>query len=682
MAQLDLQSHSEMARIIVDNSHDMIFVVDMDSFEIVFANQTAIDELGYSLEQMREVGIDGLRKPLEQGQEFSDHLEKLEQNRSVTDYANVQRRDGSLFPVEANTALVEEGAKRYNVAIVRDISDRVDAQQRLRELNRSLEQEVEKQTASLQKNVAFLKSYQRVVDASSIVSKSDINGKITYANDNFCKLTGYSKEEVIGKPHSIVRHPDTNPEVFKDLWTTIKAKKIWKGILKNRKKDGSHYWVDIVIMPILDENSEIDEFIAVRHDITELVDNRKNLERLATTDTLTGYGNRFKLLEDIKAGTDPAVALIDIDSFNEINDFYGSEFGDEVIKHFATAIYSRLQQTPYRFYHLHGDQCAVLADGAEKGEFIGIIKDLNKQLSSLTFEISQKAISLQTTASISFENKDNLTATADMARKYAKKHRMHFITYSDELHINREYENNIKWTMALKNAFYDDRIVPFYQGIYNNKTQTIEKYECLVRMIDENGKVVSPFFFLDVAKRSKQYITLTKRMIDKAFSYFSGTELSFSINLSLEDIESKLLRQHLFERIERYGVASQLVVELVESEGVNEDNQTVSRFIEDMRNLGVQIAIDDFGTGYSNFAYLIRLNANFVKIDGSMIKNIDRDTDAQEIVKTIIDFAKKRNLQTVAEFVSSREVFDTVCDLGIDYSQGFFIHKPSPEIAQ
>jgi EAL domain-containing protein (putative c-di-GMP-specific phosphodiesterase class I) len=269
-----------------------------------------------------------------------------------------------------------------------------------------------------------------------------------------------------------------------------------------------------------------------------------------------------------------------------------------------------------------------------------------------------------------------------MAKKYAKNKRLHFFIFETSFDFNKEYENNLLWTLKIKEALETDRIVPYFQGIYNNKTQKIEKYECLVRMI-ENGKVISPFFFLDTAKKSKQYLEITKRMIDLTFSEFSQSQYEFSLNLTLEDIESDEMTEYLFDAMKKHKIKkNQLVIEIVESEGIDTHNEKVSKFLRRLKNTGVKIAIDDFGTGYSNFIYLVKFQANYVKIDGSMIKNIDTDQDMQEIVKTIVAFARRMGMKTIAEFVSSQAIFETVQSLGIDYSQGFLLHEPANKMQQ
>jgi PAS domain S-box-containing protein/diguanylate cyclase (GGDEF)-like protein len=675
--KLDIDLNS--AEKFFDNLQDAIFLIAVDTKEIVFANKAAQVLLQMDLNRIRETGIDNIREGVENAQNYDSHLRHLTKEGFVIELANVITASKKKIPVEAHAKVVQIQSRTYNLAIVRDISHRMEYEKKLKDLNTQLKRQVAKKTQYLEKNLAFLKSYKKVIDKSLIVSTSDLGGRITYANENFCTLTGYSQEEVIGKPHSIVRHPDTPKSVFKNMWDTILAKKTWQGLLKNIKKDGSHYWVNITIMPILDENNEISEFIGVRYDVTELIESKRRIESMAQTDTLTNYGNRFKLINDINEYKNPSLALIDIDRFNEINDFYGNQIGDAVIIQFGQKLQEKIKVRGYGLYRLHGDQFAILAPkgGAVFADFI---KELNTNLGHEKFTVAQKTIPFQTTATVSFEPKEQLIATADMAKKYAKSKRLHFFIYDTSFDFNKEYENNLLWTLKIKEALAQNRIVPYFQGIYNNKTQKIEKYECLVRMV-ESDKVISPFFFLQTAKKSKQYLEITRRMIDLCFSKFSQRDDEFSLNLTLEDIECDETTAYLFDAIEKFNIKkNRLVIEMVESEGIDAHNEKVSEFLRRLREKGMKVAIDDFGTGYSNFIYLVKFQANYVKIDGSMIKNIDTDKDMQEIVKTIVAFAQRMGMKTIAEFVSSEPILQTVQSLGIDYSQGFLLHEPASEI--
>ena len=271
---------------------------------------------------------------------------------------------------------------------------------------------------------------------------------------------------------------------------------------------------------------------------------------------------------------------------------------------------------------------------------------------------------------------------ADMALKKAKKMQKHFIVYTDTMQISKEYENNIKWTLELKKAIFENRIIPYFQPILTNKTGKVEKFECLVRLIEKNGKVVSPFEFLEVAKKSRIYPLITKIMITKSFEIFSKLDYEFSINLSVYDILNEDISSFIkFKLLEFKDLTKKVVFEILESEGIDNYDK-IKDFINFAKFLGCKIAIDDFGSGYSNFTHILRLNVDYIKIDSSMIKNIDKDENSQIITRTIVNFAKELGLKTISEFVHSKDVFDKVYELGVDYSQGYYFGEPvsNPEI--
>ena len=528
----------------------------------------------------------------------------------------------------------------------------------------------------LAREIFVLKQYKEATEESNIVSTADLKGNITYVNDKFSDCTLYSKEEVINQPHSLLKGEESK-EIFKELWQTIQTKKTWHGVLKNKRKNGEFYFVNIIIKPILDENNEVLEYIAIRHEITDLIHKTEELEKMLKEDFLTKLGNRYKLLEDIKESSKPALALLDINNFSEINDFYGHEIGDEILQVVADNI-NLLVHKEYNTYRIYSDEFAVLSlNNEEKQIFIDKIKHICNFISSTPIRIKQKEIFIQLTYSMSFEEKNTIKKTANIIKKYVKTHKDVFV-YDKSLEIEKIYEKNILWTLKLKKAFENNNIVPYYQPIYNVNTNRIEKYESLVRLINDDGIAISPYYFLDIAKKSKQYDRLTKIVINKTFEYFKDKDFEFSINLTIEDIKNSDITSLILKTLDGYDT-SKVVFELVESEGIDNFAE-INNFIDKVKELGCKIAIDDFGSGYSNFEYLIRLNADYIKIDGSLIKDILTNKNSEEIVSTIINFSKKQGFKTIAEFVSSKELFDKISELGIDYVQGYYIGEPKKTI--
>ncbi|MEA3522177.1 MAG: EAL domain-containing protein [Campylobacterota bacterium] len=548
----------------------------------------------------------------------------------------------------------------------------------LKFLNEKLEEEITSRTYELQENIAFFESYKMAIDKSSIVTKSDMNGIITYANDNFVSVSGYTYKEIIGKTHNIIRHSDTPDTFFKQFYLKINANKIWKGIIKNRNKNGEDFWVDMVVTPITNAFGETVEYIAVRHDITELMHQREILEKNAYTDSLTGLSNRVKLLQLLPTIERPVIALFDIDNFSQTNDFYGSKIGDKLIIQLSETLSNMMEgEVNSHIFRLNGDEFVILNAQKEKRLFIEEITLILKTIHASASIIDNNEIPLDVSVGISFEIPSLLLSTADIALKHAKKTNKSLIVYNPSLSIEKSYEKNMFWSKELKKAIKNNKLLPYYQPIINNHTGKVEKYESLIRLIDEHDKVISPFFFLEVAKQSKQYHYITQIVIDKAFETFASLDYEFSINLTIEDILDKQIQQYLFTALSQYNIGSRLVFEIVEDEGIENFNE-INEFIIAVKEYGCKIAIDDFGTGYSNFEYLIKLKADFIKIDGSMIKNLESDENSRILVSTIVVFAKKLGMKTIAEFVKDEKIQNLVLELGVDYSQGYYFGEPKP----
>jgi len=541
---------------------------------------------------------------------------------------------------------------------------------------KELEEKVNEKTKELQHTITKLKSYTRALDENSIVSISDTKGKIKYVNDKFCEVTGFTKEELIGKPHSIIKHEDMSKEVFKDMWKTISNKKVWHGQIKNKKKDGTPYIVQSAIIPILNSEGEIEEYIATRYEITELYEKNKEISKLARTDYLTGLGNRFKLNETIKSIQKASIALIDINDFHEINDFYGDKVGDEVIIQFAKLLEKQLDST-YDIFHLQGDEFVILNTQVSQNDFKIMMKTLNKFFTSKPIIDGEKQFYISTTISLSFETANLLVSTAHLAHTYAKENGILYNIYSYETSPEKDYANNFNWLSKIKKAIKDDKIKVFFQPIVDTNTQEVFKYEALVRLIDEEGKIISPYFFLDISKKANYYNQIAKIVIKQSIEAVKILNTPISINVTIEDITNKKTKEFLFEELENCPYCDKITFELVESESI-ENFEEVNQVIQHIKSFGCSLAIDDFGTGYSNFEYLLKLNADIIKIDGSMIKDIDTNQDNYDIVKTIVSFAKIKNLQVVAEFVSSESIYEKMKQLEIDYCQGYYFGAAEP----
>lgn len=537
---------------------------------------------------------------------------------------------------------------------------------------------------SLYETLQSLDEYKKAIDTSSIVSKSDINGIIVYVNDRFCEVTGYEKDEVIGKSHNILRDKNVPKTLFKNMWNKIKVeKKPYIGYLSNKKKNGELFYTKVTITPILDKKENIVEFLALREDITELIKSKEKLQSAYTTDSLTKLPNRYQLTMDLDDNTKYNLILINIDSFSEVNDFYGNDIGDEILKLFTKKIQEYFDSKEYKIYRVYGDEFAVTVsqDVLNVEDLLFGVNIFINHIEASPFIIGDVNINLRVTCGISLVDKTDTFVHADLALKSARKDKKDCEIYSDNNSVLKEHKNNLYWTHEIKTALAEDRIETFYQPIKNNLTKRIEKYESLVRLITKDGEVISPFFFLDIAKKTKLYNQITKVVIQKSFTFFENKPYEFSINLTIDDILNPEIMLFLKEKIKKHNYKNRIVLEIVESEQI-ENFGVVSKFIDEFKELGCKIAIDDFGTGYSNFEYLMRLNVDYIKIDGSLIKNILEDKNSYSVVETIVSFAKKSKLKTIAEFVSSKQIQNRIDHLNIDYSQGYYLGEPQKDLIQ
>ncbi|MFA7069590.1 MAG: bifunctional diguanylate cyclase/phosphodiesterase, partial [Sulfurimonas sp.] len=388
--------------------------------------------------------------------------------------------------------------------------------------------------------------------------------------------------------------------------------------------------------------------------------------------------NRYALLDDLESKKHYGLILINIDSFKEINDFYGHDFGDKVLVALSRLLQEMSKPYPMKLYKMPSDEFALaITKKIDEESLEAIFKKILTLMSSHSYNIDN--VSLYITYAIGVcidETIDKaLLTNADIALKTAKKQNANIVYFTDALQTKKDYQNNIIWSKKLKDAIGKNSFKLLYQPIYSASSGKIIKYEALVRMVDEDGSLISPFFFLQAAKKSRLYPAITKFVIDSIFEQLTKKPYLYSINISILDILNQDTMSYLFEKLSSSSDSDKLVFELLESEGV-ENYKEVSEFISKVKSFGSKIAIDDFGTGYSNFAHIIKLDVDILKIDGSLIKNIDTDTNAQTIVAAVIEFSKRLNLEVVAEFVHSKEVYEKCKELGIGYLQGYYLGEP------
>lgn len=411
---------------------------------------------------------------------------------------------------------------------------------------------------------------------------------------------------------------------------------------------------------------------------TELTHARENLIHQFYTDSLTSLSNLYKLRYDLEQSNERVLIVINIDNFKILNDFYGFMVGDFILESFAKTLRDIFHDA--QVYRIAGDEFAVLKPiKMTFYELKHYLAELSLALGHVRYAYAQTEIFVDCTLATSacFDDK-NIFSNVSMALKYAKERGLKFWIYEETMRLSEAYESNLKYATKIRKAIVDfSGIVPYFQPIIDNTNGKIVKFEALSRLIDEEGMIHSPDAFIPVAKTIKVYDKITTAIIEKSFAMFEHHPFDFSINLSFEDIINEQMYRFIIDKLQHSRMGNRVTFELLESERVN-DFDKVIRFFNEIKRHGAKVAIDDFGSGFSNFSYIIKLNPNFLKIDGSLIKELDTDKNARIVVETIVDFSKKLGIKTVAEFVHSSTVLSAVKALGIDYSQGYFIDRPSP----
>lgn len=409
----------------------------------------------------------------------------------------------------------------------------------------------------------------------------------------------------------------------------------------------------------------------------------QKLEHQLHTDYLTSLPNRNALIRDIRTNRFYALMLLNIDNFKEINDFYGHAIGDETLLALAHSIQEAIADLPMQLYKMPSDEYAIaLSQPMSTYELEAARLRILNHLQSQHYELQGASIYVTLTMGMDIarsrkSNVIDLLANADMALKSAKKRRLSYQLYDETMQIRQEFQNNILWSKKLKEAIEQKQFCLYYQPIFDAQSGDIVEYEALIRMIDNNGEIVSPGYFLPAARQSRLYAHLTRFVIDEVFKMVETSDQIYSMNLSVDDIFDKPTRELIIRKLGESSQPTHVIFELLESEGI-ENYPEVSTFISDVKKFGCKIAIDDFGTGYSNFAHIIKLDVDLLKIDGSLIRNIDSDSNAQTILTAITEFSKHLGLKTVAEFVHSEAVYNKCKELGIDYLQGYYLAEPKP----
>lgn len=453
-------------------------------------------------------------------------------------------------------------------------------------------------------------------------------------------------------------HNDT----YKKLSSSLK--KIAKRLIEAYKSE-RYFYFSLLYRELMGYSSKMQNILILNFMSEEIIS--------IYTDYITGLDNQFKLKKELDNFKDKYLFLIDIHNFKKINVTYGFDTGDEVLKSVAQKLKNIKECTAYRFI---GNEFAIIVNNKKKPY------EIIKELEATTCEVDGHSISLFFYGAFGKIGAKILEYT-EYGLMEAKKLKNHIMNIDDVKNkpafIANKAQDIFSINTEIKLAVASDRIVPYLQGIFSSaKTDKPAKYEALARIESMDGSILPPSKFLNVLKNTYLYSEATKILFFKCVDFVEKTGIEISFNLSMLDIvnpyTTKFLKSIL---IDKTNVANKITFEITEEEAV-ENFKEVKEFIQDIKKLGAKIAIDDFGSGYANYNYIFNMNPDYIKIDGGLVSEILTNENQVILIKSLVEMSRKIGIKTVAEFVDSKEKMEKLRQLGVDYFQGFYFHKPEP----
>ncbi|MEQ1530136.1 MAG: EAL domain-containing protein, partial [Methylococcales bacterium] len=524
---------------------------------------------------------------------------------------------------------------------------------------------------------------------------TDADGGIIEVNDTFSHITGYSREEVLGKKSHIFQSDHQSAEFSKVMWQALLENDYWTGELWNRRKNGEVYAEILTISAVRDNKGNTLHFVALFTDITPMKEYEQQLEHIAHYDALTHLPNRVLLADRLQQAILQAerrknllaVIYLDLDGFKTVNDAYGHETGDELLIVISQRMKEALREGD-TLARIGGDEfVAVLVD-------LELIADCGKVLSRLLEAASASTIlnntELHVSASIgvTFYPQDNADADqlmrhADQAMYVAKqagKNRYHLFDVQRDSSIKTQHE----LLESIRCAHQQNEFVLYYQPKVNMRTGEVTGAEALIRWQHPQDGLLPPAAFLPITENQEIGIQIGEWVLESVLIqmqtwHATGLNIAVSVNIAAHQLQQPDFVQKLSALLSKYPDVNpcHLELEILETSAL-ENLADVSNVIRTCREIGVQFALDDFGTGYSSLTYLRRLPVTILKIDQTFVRDMLEDPDDLTIVKSVIGLAAAFQSQVIAEGVETVAHGAMLMSAGCELAQGHGIARPMP----
>jgi diguanylate cyclase (GGDEF)-like protein len=432
--------------------------------------------------------------------------------------------------------------------------------------------------------------------------------------------------------------------------------------------------------------------VSIGLDISDQRLAEEHLSWLALHDPLTGLLNRRGFLERarvmVASGGGFALMLLDLDQFKDINDLRGHHQGDRLLQQVSRVLRGELRQSDI-IARLGGDEFGILLPGADRASVEHAARRCCSALHLLPPLDTEVNVAITTSIGVVLcpehgKNIDELLANADIALYQAKargRNAWHLFD-GDDIHRARIHER-VFWDRQIRQLLNDQRVDMHYQPILDLQSRTVTHHEALLRGRDEDNKTLNTAQLIIAAEQSGMIHRLDEQVISRVFEHLAllqqnGIQTRLAVNLSGRSFNNPNLVPHVRQSLSEFGVTpSSVIFEITETAALADIEASI-QIMEALRTEGCRFALDDFGVGFSSLYYLKKLPLDYIKIDGSFVRNLTRDSEHQVLIRALVDVARAFNLHTIAEFVEDATVLELLAELGVNYAQGYHIEKPRP----
>ena len=533
---------------------------------------------------------------------------------------------------------------------------------------------------------------QYAIDQAVIVAITDLRGAITYANDNFCKISGYSRDELLGRDHRILNSGTHSKEFFREMYRCIRRGEVWRGELCNKSKSGSLYWVDTVITPQLGVDGMPIAYMAIRIDITARKHAEAQISYAATHDALTGLANRAALLERMnealarmqQQGGALAVHILDLDGFKHVNDTLGHAAGDILLKDLAGRLQSSLRDTDI-VARLGGDEFAIIqteADDQREAAIELAVKTL--ELVAKPVQLEGQEVSVGTSIGIALAPANGADAAellkkADLALYRVKAEGRNSFSFFDE-DLSARAITRLQLVNDMRAALSRNEFDLHYQPLFDTRTSRPCGMEALVRWRHPVAGLLYPDSFIGIAEETGLMEPLGQWILQRACADAASwpENIKVAVNLSAGQFRTGTLFDVILCALVESGLPPErLELEITESL-LLQDKESNVLVIQQLKNIGITIVLDDFGTGYASLSYLLSFPFDKIKIDKSFTQGLLTRTDCMAVVASILTLARGLEIAVTAEGVETNPQFELLRAQGVDYVQGYLCGRPRP----